>query len=133
MSLLDTGDFLQFPFRLGLDGASTSTRSAHVQQVIEQVLFTTPPERIFRPEFGAGVKALVFEPNNSMLSEIVRKRLISSLADALRGEVDPKTLKVDVGPDQDHDERLVVTIEYQLAALGKLERLSYPVAGGMRG
>lgn len=133
MSLLDTGDYLAFPFRLGPDGAATSTRSGHVRQLIEQVLFTTPPERVFRPDFGAGVKALVFEPNASLLSEIVRKRLTSSLAEALRGEGDPKTLRVDVGPDAGHEERLLVTIEYQLAALGRSERLSYSVEGGAHG
>jgi len=133
MSLLDTGDYLAFPFRLDPGGAATSTRSEHVRQLIEQVLFTTPPERVFRLDFGAGVKALVFEPNASLLSEIVRKRLTSSLAEALRGEVDPKTLLVDVGPDPDHDERLLVTIQYQLAALGTSERLSYPLEGGVRG
>ncbi|MCX6629448.1 MAG: GPW/gp25 family protein, partial [Candidatus Solibacter sp.] len=119
--------------RLDAVGAATCTRSQHVRQLIEKVLFTIPPERVFRPDFGAGVLALVFEPNASLLSEIVCKRLTSSLAEALRGEVDPKTLRVSVAPDPDQQERLVVTIEYQLAALGKAERLTFPLQGGASG
>ncbi len=36
----------------------------HIREQIEQVLFTDPGDRVFRPEFGAGVRRLVFEPNS---------------------------------------------------------------------
>ncbi len=35
----------------------------HIREQIEQVLFTDPGERVFRPELGAGMRQLVFEPN----------------------------------------------------------------------
>ena len=38
-------------------------RVRHIREQIEQVLFTDPGERVFRPEFGAGVRRLVFEPS----------------------------------------------------------------------
>jgi phage baseplate assembly protein W len=103
-----------------------------VREQIEQVLFTNPGERVFRPEFGAGIRTLVFEPNTSPLWEITRKRLIGSLAEALRGEVDPRTLEVGVTGS---GEKLLVVISYTLATLGHAERHEIPVGseGGLHG
>lgn len=116
--------YLSFPFRIGTSGAATSARRAHVREQIEQVLFTDPGERVFRPEFGAGIRALIFEPNGSVLAEILRKRLTDSLADALQGEVDPKTLQVEVRAEQ---EKLFVLISYALATIGQSESYEIPL------
>jgi len=64
--------YLSFPLRIGARGAATSGRRDHVRQQIEQVLFTDPGERVYRPEFGAGIRALIFEPNGSVLADILR-------------------------------------------------------------
>jgi uncharacterized protein len=110
--------YLSFPLRIGIAGAATSGRSVHVREQIEQVLFTDPGERVFRPEFGAGIRAVIFEPNDSVLSELLRKRLTDSLTDALRGEVDPKSLQVELTRDE---EKLFVVISYALATIGQSE------------
>jgi hypothetical protein len=34
----------------------------HLRDLIEQVLFTAPGERVMRPDFGSGLLGLVFEP-----------------------------------------------------------------------
>jgi hypothetical protein len=119
MSQLIDPPYMAFPLRIGAQGAATADRASHVRQQIEQVLFTAANERVFRPEFGAGVKQLVFEPNASALWEVTRKRLSSSLADALQNEVDPKTLSVDVTGD---GEKLLITISYTLATIGRVEK-----------
>jgi Bacteriophage baseplate protein W len=116
--------YLSFPLRIGASGAATSSRRGHVRQQIEQVLFTDPGERVFRPEFGAGIRALIFEPNGSVVADILRKRLTDSLADALQGEVDPKTLQVDVRPEE---EKLFVVISYALATVGQGESYEIPL------
>lgn len=55
---------LDFPYHLDALGRTASTGEAeHVRDLIEQVLLTTPGERVMRPEFGAGLLAMVFEPN----------------------------------------------------------------------
>ena len=127
MARLTDHHYLAFPFRMGTSGAATATRADHVRQQIEQVLFTNPRERVFRPEFGAGVRLLVFEPNTSALWEITRKRLTACLAEALRGEVDPKTLEVDVEGEQ---ETLRIVISYSLATIGQSERHEILVGNG---
>ncbi|HEV8579154.1 MAG TPA: GPW/gp25 family protein [Thermoanaerobaculia bacterium] len=119
MATLPSPRFLAFPFRIGTSGAATADRSQHVRQQIEQVLFTNPGERVFRAEFGAGVQALVFEPNDSALAAVTKKRLLSTLAEALAGEVDPRTLTVDVVSEE---EKVFIVITYTLATLGHTER-----------
>jgi hypothetical protein len=117
--------YLAFPFRVGDRGPELADRGRHVREQIEQVLFTNPGERVFRPDFGAGVRTLVFEPNTSPLWTVTRKRLIASLADALKGEVDPRSLTIDVAGEE---EKVFVTIAYTLATLGHSEEQRFSVS-----
>jgi uncharacterized protein len=120
-------NYMTFPFRIGPDGAAQSTRLDHIRQQVEQVLFTSAGERVFRPEFGFGARMFVFEPNRAQLWDVVRNRLYGSLSEALAGEVDPKTLRVEVGAPDDAPERMLVTISYLLAAIQKQETHSFEV------
>ena len=125
---LSESQYLRFPFSVGKDGPKTSSRSQHVREQIEQVLFTSPKERVFRPEFGVGVRRLVFEPNNAALRNTTLKRLNATLAEALHGEVDPRTLEIDVSSE---DEKLIIHISYVLAAINRRE--SHTFALGSQG
>lgn len=118
MAGLSQAQYLKFPFSVGVDGPRTSSRPDHVREQIEQVLFTDPKERVFRPEFGVGVRRLVFEPNNVALKNTTLKRLNASLAEALHGEVDPRTLEIDV---RHEGEKLIIHITYVLAAINRQE------------
>ncbi|MDX1342151.1 GPW/gp25 family protein [Reinekea sp. G2M2-21] len=118
-------EYLAFPFRVTRNGPETSARMKHIREQVEQVLFTSPGERVFRPEFGFGARQLVFEPNAAPLWELARGRLFGSLAETLAGEVDPKTLKVEVGAHKDQPEILLVSITYTIAALQKEESLTF--------
>jgi phage baseplate assembly protein W len=124
MNRLNDPPYLSFPLRIGEHGAATCDRRDHVRQQIKQVLFTNPGERVFRPDFGAGLKQLVFEPNSSVLWELTRKRISSSLVEALRGEVDPRSLEVEV---TGQGEKLLITVSYALAAIGHSERYEFLV------
>ena len=123
MALVDP-PYLAFPFRVGPKGPAIAARAAHVRQQIEQVLFTVPGERVFRPEFGAGVRALIFEPNASALHQVTRQRLVAALAEALQGEADPRSLEVDV---QGEGAELRILIAYTLAAVGHREQQVFPL------
>lgn len=118
--------YLAFPFRIDADAPALARRSEHIRGQIEQVLFTLPGERVFRPEFGAGVKALVFEPNGTPLWQITQRRLLASLAEALQGEVDPKSIEVEVSGD---DATLTIAIAYTLAAVGARESQIFTLGG----
>ena len=118
---LPSQSFLSFPFRITSEGGATVNRLGHIRDTVEQVLFTSPGERVFRPEFGFGARAFLFEPNRAQMWEISRNRMMAALAEALAGEIDPKTLRVDVGAPADAPEQLRVQISYVVAALHKEE------------
>ena len=119
-------DYMRFPFEIGAKGAVNSSRHQHVREQIEQILFTNPGERWYRPDFGIGARALVFEPNSSPLWELVRKRLLATLAESLKGEVLPESLSVEVSGE---NEKLKILIGYQMAALQQSEKLEYILNG----
>lgn len=119
--------YMAFPFRMQSGGAATVARFKHIRQQVEQVLFTSPGERVFRPEFGFGARRHVFEPNSSTLWEYAQNRLYGALAEALAGEVDPKSIRVEVGPGPSAPEVLLVRITYVIAALQKEETHEFEV------
>jgi len=60
---------LDYPFSFdSLGRTAAADRSDHIRDLIEQVLFTAPGERVMRPDFGSGLLALVFEPNSTALA-----------------------------------------------------------------
>jgi hypothetical protein len=119
--------YMAFPFRMQSGGATTVARFQHIRQQVEQVIFTSPGERVFRPEFGFGARRHVFEPNSEALWEYVQNRLYGALAEALAGEVDPKTIRVEVGPGLNMPEVLMVRITYVIAALQKEETHEFEI------
>jgi len=126
MPRLTDPTYLAFPFAVAPGGPKTARREKHVRDQIEQVLFTVAGERVFRHEFGAGVKRLVFEPYNDALREMTQKRLSAALTDVLRGEVDPKTLRIEVAPADGagavlSEQRLLITVSYRLATINQDE------------
>ena len=62
--MLSSGRHLAFLFRIGTDGRTAAPLSdaEHVRDELLQLLLTSPGERLFLPEFGGGVRKLVFEP-----------------------------------------------------------------------
>jgi phage baseplate assembly protein W len=60
---------IDFPFHAGRDGrTATAAYPDHVREMIELLLFTTPGERVNRPDFGCGLLDMVFEPNSVELA-----------------------------------------------------------------
>lgn len=59
---------IDYPYHVDGRGRSAeATEDAHIRQMIEQVLFTAPGERVNRPDFGTGLLKLVFAPNSPEL------------------------------------------------------------------
>jgi len=64
-----TVEYLDHPFHVDGRGLTAETDQAdHVRDLIQQVLFTVPGERVNRPDFGCGLGQLVFEPNSDELA-----------------------------------------------------------------
>ncbi|HEV3407322.1 MAG TPA: GPW/gp25 family protein [Gaiellaceae bacterium] len=59
---------VDFPYGVDGRGRTAATgRDDHLRDLIEQVLFTAPGERVMRPDFGSGLLGLVFEPGGPEL------------------------------------------------------------------
>ena len=60
---------IDFPFHFDGSGRTASTDDDdHIRDMIEQLLFTSPGERVNRPDFGSGLLQLVFAPNSPELA-----------------------------------------------------------------
>ena len=60
---------VDYPYDFDLRGRTATTGyEEHIRDLIEQVLFTTPGERVNRPEFGSGLLQQVFAPNSDELA-----------------------------------------------------------------
>jgi uncharacterized protein len=71
---------ISFPFRIdGRGRTALATEEEHIRQMIEQVLFTAPGERVMRPSFGTGVKQLIFAPNSTELATATEFMIQSAL------------------------------------------------------
>ncbi len=107
--------FLDDPFHLDARGRSAETGvDDHVRDLIFQVLFTSPGERVNRPDFGCGLKQLVFMPNSDVLATATQQLVQGSLQRWL-GEV-ISVERVDV---QSIDSRLEITVVYMRRDLGE--------------
>ena len=60
---------VDFPYHIDRRGRTAATTDDdHIRDLIEQVVFTTPGERVNRPTFGSGLLQLVFAPNSAELA-----------------------------------------------------------------
>lgn len=82
LATLSNGRHLAFPFRIGSDGrtATPVNDDAHVRDELLQLLLASPAERLFLPEFGGGVRRLVFEPASEALRGVVKARITNALS-----------------------------------------------------
>jgi Bacteriophage baseplate protein W len=101
---------VDFPLRLDARGRTAATgQDDHVHDLIEQVLFTTPGERLNRPDFGSGLLQLVFDPNREELATATQLLVQGSLQRWLGDLIQVEDARVGIA-----DAQLLVTVRYQL-------------------
>jgi phage baseplate assembly protein W len=103
---------LGYPFAFGPDGRTATTDlNDHVRDLVEQVLFTSPAERVNRPDFGSGLRGLVFEPNSDALAAATRSQVEGSLHQWLADAIHLEGVVV-----RAQDAALEVTVQYVVRA-----------------
>ena len=97
-----------FPFRIDdLGQVSTSSGNDHIRNKVLQVLLTSPGERVNLPEFGCGLRDLVFDPNNEILAATTEFTVHRALQRWLADDI------ILQGVDVSHDEgQLTVEVAY---------------------
>lgn len=89
--------YLDFPLVIGPEGRTAMTPSGdHIRDMIKLVLFTEPGERVNRPDFGCGLKQLVFAPASDALAAAVEKLVHGSLIRWLDGVISVEAVAVSV-------------------------------------
>ncbi len=106
------GPHLSFPFRIGSNGrtAIVSSQEQHVRDEIIQLLLTNPGERVFLPEFGGGLRRLVFEPLDEATRGVTKAMITQALSTWLGHRVTLENLSVEV-----EGTAIDVSIKYRLS------------------
>src|SRR6516165_1852480 len=101
---------LNIAFPLHFDGrgrTATTDPDTHVRDLIEQVLFTSPGERVNRPDFGSGLLGLLFSPNSPELEAALDYSVRASLQRWLGDLIAVQALEI-----VREDSALFVTVSY---------------------
>jgi len=112
-----------FPIRLDQQGdIALAGGEDDIRQAILIILGTAPGERVMRPDFGAGLQALVFEPLNTATKALVKHRVEEAL---LVWEPRIDSLEVNV-TDERTLGRLLIELRYRVRATNTFYNLVYP-------
>lgn len=101
---------IAYPFRI--DGSGRTADAAyddHIRQMIEQILFTSPGERVNRPNFGSGLMQLVFAPNSGEMATATEYLVQGALQQWLND-----VIQVDAVQVENADATLRVTVQYRV-------------------
>lgn len=99
---------IDYPYRIdGRGRIGQTSEENHIRDMIEQVLFTSPGERVNRPTFGSGLMQLVFAPNSDELASAVEFMVQGSLQQWLGDLIMVESVVV-----ENVDAELRVTVQY---------------------
>jgi uncharacterized protein len=120
--------FLDHPLHFDAKGRTATTDADdHVRDMIFQVLFTNPGERVNRPDFGCGLSQLVFMPNSDALATATQFMVQGSLQRWLADVIQVEQVLV-----SSEEERLVVDVTYVRLDNGqrRQDQFTSPTVGG---
>lgn len=116
---------LDFPYRIDSRGRTAETgNDDHLRDLIEQVLFTAPGERVMRPDFGCGLAQLVFEPNSVTLAATTQMLVQAALLQHLSHLIAVNDVSVEAD-----DAALRVSVAYTVLEDGRVQRASFGLPG----
>ncbi|GAA0984496.1 GPW/gp25 family protein [Acrocarpospora macrocephala] len=95
----------------------------HVRQLVEQLVFTSPGERVNRPDFGTGLRQLVFAPNSAELASALQFLVQGALQQHLAHLIEVRSVTVEAT-----DAQLVVEVSYVAAGTERQAEVRLEVA-----
>ena len=118
-------DYFDFPLRFDGRGRTAGTDyDDHIRDLIHQVLFTNPGERVNRPDFGCGLKQLVFMPNSDALATTTQFLVQGALQRWLEAYIQVEQVEV-----RAEEEKLFVTVVYRKRSNGEQRRDTFTTTG----
>lgn len=105
-----------YPYRFDGRGrtADADGDAAHIRDLIEQLLFTSPGERVMRPDFGTGLMQLVFGPASTDLAAATQLLVQTALQQWLGDRIELRDVRVEA-----EESTLAVTVSYAIRATGE--------------
>ena len=110
-----------FPFMFDARGRTAEAADdVHIRQMIEQLLFTNPGERVNRPDFGCGLLQLIFAPNSPELAAVVQFTVQATLQRWLGDLIQVEKLEITC-----QESTLKVALQYSLRRTGERQRTEF--------
>jgi phage baseplate assembly protein W len=102
--------FLDYPYTVsGAGTPKTTNPDDHLRDLILQVLFTNPGERVNLPEFGVGISRLVFAPNSDTLRTSTQFLISTNLNQWLGDRIQVQQVNVTSEPGIENQVTIEVT------------------------
>jgi hypothetical protein len=112
---------IDYPFHFDDKGRTASTtNNDHIRDMIEQLLFTSPGERVNRPDFGSGLMQMVFAPNSPELAAALQFTVQAALDRWLGDVIEVHGLEV-----TSQDATLTVALAYAIRKTGETRRETF--------
>ena len=106
---------LDYPYAVdGRGRTALAAEARHVRNLIEQLLFTHPGERVNRPDFGSGLLQLLFAPNSPELAAALQFTVQAGLQQHLAEWIEVDSVEVSAD-----DSTLRVVVSYQMRSDGR--------------
>ena len=117
---------IAFPFGFDRTGhtAGAADTNRHIRDLIEQVLLTSPGERVNRPTFGTGTNQLVFAPNSDTLALAQQQLIHAGLQQWLSDLIQVREVKVEA-----IDSTLNITVRYTVILTQGQQTARFVVGG----
>lgn len=121
------GPHLAFPFRVAADGrtASVETLEQHVRDELIQLILTNLGERENLPDFGGGVRRLVFEGAGLTTAAMAKAMVSQALSRWLAQRITVEELEVKAV-----EERIEIDLTYRIAGQQNSRRVRFQRGGG---
>ncbi len=112
---------LDFPFHFdGRGGTAQTGDDKHIRDMIEQLLFTNPGERVNRPDFGSGLLQLIYGPNSPELAATLQFTMQAALQRWLGDLIEIQTLEV-----TSIDATLAIELQYVVRRTNQTQTASF--------
>lgn len=112
---------IDFPFSFDARGRTMLTSDDdHIRDMIEQLLFTAPGERVNRPDFASGLLQMVFAPNSPEVAAALQFTTQAAVQRYLGDLIDLQQLNVIA-----NDATLTVTVRYAVRATQQTQQASF--------
>jgi phage baseplate assembly protein W len=116
---------LQYPYGFDAGGrTATSSAEQNARDLIEQVLFTMPGERVMKPDLGSNISQLVFAGNSTELAGTTQMLIQSALHRWLSNIIAVDEVSVQAG------DQLTITVKYHLLSTGQAQVQNFSRSGG---